>query len=917
VSSRPDATGVRAELEHRGARMLATTFVDNGGITRVKTVPLHRLEAVERAGVGMSMLWAISAVDDHFAFVPPYDGPSGDIRLVPDVQAARALAAAPGWAWAPADQRDEELEPFPACQRSALRRVVAEAERRGLSFLVAFETELSVVAAGAPAHDGPGYGARALAALEPFALELVDALEAQGIEVEQFHPEYSPGQVEVSVAPRAPLAAADEVVLLRLTAVQVARRHGLEVSFAPLVFAGGVGNGCHLHLSAWREGRNLMRGGAEGTFGAEGASLVAGVLGLLPEMLAVLVPGVSGYQRLQPGHWAGAYACWGVENREAALRYIPGSASTRERSANLEVKVADAAANPYLATAAVLGAALRGLAERAALPPPVREDPHVLGEEERRARGIERLPQTLGEATAALAARDPGRRDAPRLLRRPQPRVGDLRRLGPRPPGRGAPLPLLMPNVRDMLAGRGAAPHRSLWLREALGDAPDALPLEGAARADVCIVGGGYVGLWTAYWLKRLEPGCDVVLLEQDVCGGGASGRNGGFMLSWWAKLPSLVRLFGPERALDLCRRSQASIDQIEAVFAEAGIDAHIVRGGWLWTARTPAQLGAWETAVAACERYAPGTFRRLDPQEVARRAGSPSHLAGVLEPGGATVQPALLARGLRRLVLELGVRVHEHTRVRRFSRDERPVRVEAEGGSVDAGTLVLATNAWAAGVRELHRRLVVISSDIVATPPIPERLAQAGWTGGECITDSQLMIDYYRTTRDGRIAFGKGGWGVALAGRIPPSFDRSTRRAREVARDLYHAYPQLRDVPVAAHWSGPIDRSADGLPLLGYLGGRRTILYGVGWSGNGVAPSQLGGRVLASRALRRDDEHAANPLWDRRAGALPPEPLRYAGAHVVRGAVRRKELAEAAGRRPHRVDVALAGLVPAGLEDH
>jgi glycine/D-amino acid oxidase-like deaminating enzyme len=458
--------------------------------------------------------------------------------------------------------------------------------------------------------------------------------------------------------------------------------------------------------------------------------------------------------------------------------------------------------------------------------------------------------------------------------------------------------------------------HRSLWLREALGDAPDAPALAGSTTADVAIVGGGYVGLWTALWLKRWRPAADVLVLEADVCGGGASGRNGGFALSWWAKLPSLQRLLGSDDAVAVCRGSEEAIAEIGAFCAEHRVDAGFRQAGWLWTARTPATVGAWESAVRACERVAPGTFVRLDPEDVARRTGSRRHLAGVLERSGATVQPAALARGLRRACLEQGVRIHEHTRVRRLGRGS-PATLTAAGGHVTAEVVVLATNAWAASTRELHRGLAVISSDIVATPPIPDRLAEIGWTGGECITDSQLMIDYYRTTADGRIAFGKGGWGIALAGRVPPSFDRSPRRASGVADDLWHAYPQLRDVPVAEHWSGPIDRSADGLPLMGYLGGRRHILYGVGWSGNGVAPSVIGGKVLAAAALGRADDWAQHPLFGRRMPALPPDPVRYAGAHLVREAVRRKELAERDGRRPRRAYVAMTRFVPSGLEDH
>jgi glycine/D-amino acid oxidase-like deaminating enzyme len=239
---------------------------------------------------------------------------------------------------------------------------------------------------------------------------------------------------------------------------------------------------------------------------------------------------------------------------------------------------------------------------------------------------------------------------------------------------------------------------------------------------------------------------------------------------------------------------------------------------------------------------------------------------------------------------------------------------VRTPGGALSADRLVLATNAWAASLRELHRRLVVISSDMIATARVPERLREIGWTGGECISDSQLQVHYYHATRDGRVAIGKGGWGIALGGRIPASFDRNAGRAEEVARGLRRLYPSLADVPVEYDWSGPIDRTATGIPIFGHLGDRPDIVYGVGFSGNGVAPSVLGGRILASLALGADDEWSRNGLVDGRQGTFPPDPIRYVGAHVVRTAVERKERAEESGREPGRLATALAGFAPSGI---
>ncbi len=432
----------------------------------------------------------------------------------------------------------------------------------------------------------------------------------------------------------------------------------------------------------------------------------------------------------------------------------------------------------------------------------------------------------------------------------------------------------------------------------------------------MAIAGGGFVGLWSAIRIKQADPACDVVVLEQDICGGGASGRNGGMVLSWWPKLASLVSLCGDEQAVRLGRASEAAIDELRSFCEAHEIDCDFRRGGLLWTATTPAQTGAWDAVVSLTQRLGVDAFERLGPAEVARRSGSPTHLAGVFERRAATVQPAALARGLRRVALELGVRIFEHTCVTGFTR-ERPLAIRTDGGGLLAAEkLIVAMNAWAANLPELRRSLVVVSSDIVATAPIPERLREIGWDGGEGITDSQMMVNYYRTTRDGRIAFGKGTAGLAYGARISEDFDRSARRSTMVTAEFRRAYPKLADVPIEHDWGGPIDRTTNSVPILGHLGGREHILYGVGWSGNGVGPSVVGGKVLASLALGRRDEWSENRLIDRTWERFPPEPVRYLGGQVVREAVIRKERAERSRRQPSQIAVRLAKLAPAGLED-
>lgn len=220
----------------------------------------------------------------------------------------------------------------------------------------------------------------------------------------QFHPEYSTGQFEVSIPHRDALGAADTTLVLRQTIRAVARTHGLAASFAPVVFPGLVGNGHHLHLSLWdRRGRNLFQGGR----GPEGMtrtaeSFTAGVLEALPALVAVTCPSVPSYLRLQPHHWAGSFACWGRENREAALRFVTGMVGGRETSTNLEVKPIDAAANPYLALGAVIAAGLDGLRRGLTLPEPTTDDPASLPARRRKAMGIRQLPSSLAESITEL-----------------------------------------------------------------------------------------------------------------------------------------------------------------------------------------------------------------------------------------------------------------------------------------------------------------------------------------------------------------------------------------------------------------------------------------------------------------------------------------------------------------------------------
>jgi glutamine synthetase len=397
------------QLAGRGIAGIALTYVDNTGVTRVKTIPPARLEAAAASGVGMSPVFDVFVIDDSVTASRTSTGPVGDLRLHPDLGRLVPLAGQPGWAWSPVDRRTRSGEAHPLCHRSFAGRMVARAAQQQLSAAMSFELEWALSAGAGdgftPATFGPAYGMTRVIECSHYLRDLLQALEEEGVTVEQLHPEYADGQFEVSVAPNDPVGAADDSVLVRLTVRAVGHNHGLRTSFSPSVVTGQVGNGGHLHLSLWRDGHNLFAGGGgPHGMGAEAEAFTAGVLRELPALLVIGAPSVASYLRLVPQHWAGAFQAWGLENRETALRLVTGTAGHESRSANLEVKCFDLSANPYLVVGAVMAAGLAGLTEELRLPPEIPVDPATLSAEHLAAAGASRLPASLAEALESYEA---------------------------------------------------------------------------------------------------------------------------------------------------------------------------------------------------------------------------------------------------------------------------------------------------------------------------------------------------------------------------------------------------------------------------------------------------------------------------------------------------------------------------------
>jgi glycine/D-amino acid oxidase-like deaminating enzyme len=456
----------------------------------------------------------------------------------------------------------------------------------------------------------------------------------------------------------------------------------------------------------------------------------------------------------------------------------------------------------------------------------------------------------------------------------------------------------------------------SWWMEEARADPALAAsepcpPLAGSARADVVILGGGYTGMWTAWFLKEREPGLDVVLLEADErCGSGPSGRNGGFCSGMWEDLPALVRRFGNAGALRVARVAERSVTAIGDWVAAHDVDAWFTRAGHLTVATSPAQDGAWVELIREAERIGvePERFVELDVDAVRARCDSPVFRAGLFQPDGVTLQPARLALGLRRELLARGVRIHERSPVARFAAGP-PVRVETTAGAtIEAPHGVLALGAWTSAVRRFHRAIVPRGTSIVLTHPAPERLVGLGWTGGEGIGDCRTALHYLRTTPDGRIAFGAAGAAAGLGTGLGPRLRYDLSTMVKLVDDFLRFFPSWRGVGFEAAWGGPMDVTALHLPFFGTLPGG-ALHHGAGYTGGGVGPSHLGGEILSGVVLGIEDEATTLPLVHHEPASFPPEPLLSVGAAVAQGSIVRKDEAEDRGGRADPLTTFLARL--------
>lgn len=443
----------------------------------------------------------------------------------------------------------------------------------------------------------------------------------------------------------------------------------------------------------------------------------------------------------------------------------------------------------------------------------------------------------------------------------------------------------------------------SLW-HDQLGDITPRPPLPADTSVDVAVVGAGFTGLWTAYHLARADPGLRIVVLEREVAGFGASGRNGGWCSALFPASWNRMARSAPRSSVVAMQAAlEDSVAQVGRVAAAEGIDCSYVRGGSVAVARNAAQLAraAAEVQEARSWGFGPDTAELLDPDATARRVRVRGARGAVATAHSAALHPARLVRGLAEAVERLGVTVHEGT----AATDVRPGRVRTTHGTVRAEVVLPATEGYTAQLPGHRRDLVPVYSLMLATEPLPAHVwERIGLADRATFTDERHLTVYGQRTADDRIAFGGRGAPYHLGSRVSPAYDRVDRVHAALHRTLVEMFPVLAEARVTHRWGGNLGVPRDWYPSVGYDRATGAAWAG-GYVGDGVAAAQLAGATVADLVLGRESPRTSLPWVRRRSARWEPEPLRWLGVNAVTALMTRADHSEARTGRPSRAAAA------------
>lgn len=398
----------------------------------------------------------------------------------------------------------------------------------------------------------------------------------------------------------------------------------------------------------------------------------------------------------------------------------------------------------------------------------------------------------------------------------------------------------------------------SLWMREASAGETACPVFHGSSHCDVAIVGGGFVGLWTAIQLKELKPDIQIVILEKDICGGGASGKSSGMVLSYNRIIGCLWACLGLKNALQTVKDSEDAILEIQDFCKKHKIPAQFKSTPWLQVSNTKQQAQVLRSVMQLANQIGRTPFKAVD--KLIESTGSKYFLSGYIENSAATVHPGYLIRGLRRVALQMGIKIYENSKVLTYS-EKKSLELQLVQGRLQTKKVIWATNVWALQLKELTSQLIISTSDILVSKPSAQVIKKLKLESDHSYSAVDAREHYWRFTTDHRVVFGRSKQPHVSLRTIDRRKNPSLSARTALKKSFTKYYPQLNEVQLASSWQGPIDMTMDRLPLIGKFKKNPNILYAVGWCGMGIGPSRLGGKILANLALEKNNRWSRHPL--------------------------------------------------------